>query len=136
VTLAERDALAVALVPRACEFACLVHDADQEGVASFLAAIAPHEVDALLVVLAALVDVEGTRPAELLAWTGSVPEAVKWRQDPIPPAREPEPCPSLPAYRRHQRRGEDGVGCGCLEAARAAWREKRARALARQKDAA
>jgi hypothetical protein len=43
----------------------------------------------------------------------------------IAPAAEPEPCPSLAAYRRHKARGEGTEECGCGEAARAVWRERK-----------
>ena len=36
-----------------------------------------------------------------------------------------EPCPSLAAYRRHQKRGEPFEDCGCEEAARAVWRTRK-----------
>jgi hypothetical protein len=124
-----RADLAEAMVPRACEFACLVHDADAEGAGAFLAAIEPHEVNALLIVLAAMVPVDDRSPGALLSWAGSVPEAVKWRQVPLEPAgeaaREPEPCPSLAAYRRHKAAGEPYEDCGCGEAARAVWRSRK-----------
>jgi hypothetical protein len=113
------------MVPQACELACLVHDADAEGVAAFLAALDPDHVPALLVVLAAMVPVDDRSPGDLLAWEGSVSEAVKWRQMPLMAAAEPEPCPSLAAYRRHKARGEDAEECGCGEAARAVWRERK-----------
>lgn len=57
-----------------------------------------------------------------------------WTQ--VAPAAEPEPCPSLPAYRRHKARGEDVEGCGCLEAARAVWRERKREAAREAADAA
>jgi len=39
---------------------------------------------------------------------------------PVPP-RQPEPCGTPAAYRRHKRRGEDGEKCGCAAAARREW---------------
>lgn len=144
----ERSDLAEAMVPEACELAVLVHDADAERVARFLAGFgvtvpddaAPDDpaarLAALLVVTAAMVPVDDRSPADLLAWESSVPEAVRWRQLPLCAAAEPEPCPSLAAYRRHKARGEDAEGCGCGEAARAEWREKKRRAAGRVRDAA
>ena len=38
---------------------------------------------------------------------------------------ELEPCPSLAAYRRHQKAGEPREDCGCGEAARAVWRARK-----------
>ena len=53
------------------------------------------------------------------------------------PAREPEPCPSLAAYRRHKAAGEPHEDCGCSDAARAARRAKaRRRAAATEDDRA
>ena len=48
----------------------------------------------------------------------------------LAPAREPEPCPSLAAYRRHKAAGEPFEECGCGDAARAAWRAKARRRAA------
>ncbi len=131
----ERADLAERMVPEACQLAVLVHDADAEGVAAFLAALDPEHVPALLVVLAAMVPVDDRSPGDLLAWESSVPEAVKWRQLPLAPYGL-EPCPSLAAYRRHQRRGEDARVCGCEEAARAEWREKARRQKERRQEGA
>lgn len=133
----ERAGLTEAMVPEATNLAVLVHDADAERVAEFMtrfgvivpAGAAPDDgaarLAALLVVLAALVPVDGPSPADLLVWESSVPEAVKWRQMPLMAAAEPEPCPSYAAYRRHKARGEDAEGCGCGEAARVVWRERK-----------
>lgn len=132
----ERADLAEQMVPEACHLAVLVHDADAEGVAGFLAALDPEHAPALLVVLAAMVPVDDRSPGELLAWESSVPEALKWRQEPLSAYDGPEPCPSLAAYRRHKDRGEDTEGCGCAEAARAEWREKKRRAAGKVPDAA
>ena len=128
--------LAESMVPKACELACLVHDADAEGVAAFIDALDPDHVPALMVVLAAMVPVDDRSPGDLLAWEGSVPEAVKWRQMPLMAAAEPEPCPSMAAYRRHKARGEDAEECGCGEAARAVWRERKRDAAKGQQGAA
>lgn len=46
----------------------------------------------------------------------------------LAPAREPEPCPSLAAYRRHKAAGEPYEDCGCGEAARMTWRARKRRA--------
>jgi len=46
----------------------------------------------------------------------------------LAPAREPEPCPSLAAYRRHKKAGEPFEECGCGDAARATWRARKRRA--------
>ena len=132
----ERAGLAEQMVPEACQLAVLVHDADAERVAAFIRALDPEHVPALLVVLAAMIPVDDRSPGDLLAWEASVPEAVKWRQLPLCAAAEPEPCPSLAAYRRHKARGEDTEECGCAEAARAEWREKKRRAAGKVSDAA
>src|SRR5579859_4997984 len=123
----DRADLAERMVPEACHLAVLVHDADAEGVAAFIQGLDPEHVPALLVVLAALVPVDDRSPGDLLAWEGSVPEAVKWRQMPLmaearPGRAEPEPCPSPAAYRRHKALGEPAEECGCHEAAKASWR--------------
>lgn len=65
--------LAESMVPVACELACAVHDQDPAAVAEILDRYT-HEKDrearALLVVLAAMMPVEDSSPAELLAWAG------------------------------------------------------------------
>jgi hypothetical protein len=137
VTPGERADLTEAMVPEAANLAVLVHDADTERIAEFMTRFgvtvpegaspddAAARLAALLVVLAALVPVDDRSPGDLLAWEGSVPEAVKWRQMPLMAAAEPEPCPSYAAYRRHKARGEDTEACGCGEAARAVWRGRK-----------
>jgi len=80
------------MVTPACDLAGLVHDADADGIARFLAehglASAPPETKALVVVLAAMVPVHEFSQAELLAWVGGGPVTA------LPSVRaeaEPEP---------------------------------------------
>ena len=131
MTPADRADLAERMVPEACHLAVLVHDADAEGVAAFIRNLDPEHVPALLVVLAAMVPVDDRSPGDLLAWEESVPEAVKWRQMPLMAAAL-EPCPSYAAYRRHKTRGEDAEACGCGDAAREVWRERKRDAAGKQ----
>jgi len=57
--------------------------------------------------------------------------AAKAEQAVLASAREPEPCPSLAAYRRHKKAGEPFEECGCGDAARAVWRARK-RSAARE----
>lgn len=66
-TAAERDELAVMLVPIATELAFHVHVGDADGVARTLGIVAPDHLPALCVVLAGLVDIDRD-PAALLSW--------------------------------------------------------------------
>lgn len=126
----DRADLAESMVPVACDLACRVRDGDAEGIERLAAASGwDTETAALLVVLAAMIPVDCYSPNDLLAWTGALEAGpVGWRQDPLMAPVELEPCPSLAAYRRHQRAGEPGEECGCHEAAKAEWREKKRRA--------
>ena len=72
----ERADLAEAMVPKACEFACLVHDGDSDAIAAFLAGLGEDESRALPVILAAMVPVDDRSAAELLAWVGGGPLTV------------------------------------------------------------
>ena len=75
-----RADLAEAMVAPACDLAGLVHDGDREAVRRFLARYglgddAPMETKALVVMLAAMVDVRCS-PADMLAWVGGGPVTV------------------------------------------------------------
>jgi hypothetical protein len=126
VTEDERADLAEAMVPEACDLACLVRDGDADGIARFLAALHPGplpvRVRALLVVLAAMVPVEDASPNQLLEWTGGLEAALEWRQEvlPFPSCRctELEPCGTYAAWARHVRRSEP-VDAACERAMRA-----------------
>jgi hypothetical protein len=83
--------LAESMVPKACELACLVHDADAGGIAAFIAALDPDHVGALLVVLAAMVPVDERSDADLLAWVGGGPLTVLPHLRACDPEPEPEP---------------------------------------------
>ena len=88
-----RGKLAARLVPVATDLACVVHgDGDVDDVARLIWHRKPAELRALCVVLAAGWDVERTTD-EVLGWTA-------WEK------REPEPCGTPGAYRRHLRHGE------------------------------
>ena len=76
----ERADLAEATVAPACDLAGLVHDGDAEAVRLFLERFglgddSPMETKALVVVLAAMVDMERS-DADLLAWVGGGPVTV------------------------------------------------------------
>lgn len=64
--------LAEALVPVAARLVAVVHDEGPDAVTAALAAVPAGRLDALCVVLAAMVDPDG-RPSELLAWTRFTP---------------------------------------------------------------
>jgi hypothetical protein len=137
--------LAESMVPVACDLACRVRDGDTEGIGRLAEANGwDTRTAALLVVLAAMVPVEDASLNDLLAWTGGLEKSAAWRQEPLPlrekadrviaAAQERmalmlprvlEPCPSLAAYRRHVKAGEPCEDCGCMAAARAAWRAKK-----------
>lgn len=113
-----RGDLAERMTRLAQEFACLVRDEDRETIGSWIAVRSGEEKDALLVVLAAMADID--RPAaDLLSW-------VTWDEfgQPLQPVRRRgplEPCGTYAAWRRHKRRDEPTVECGC-EAAKNQWR--------------
>lgn len=87
----ERADLAEAMVPKACEFACLVHDADSDAIAAFLAGLGEDESRALPVILAAMVPIDDRSAAELLAWVGGGPLTVLPGGGRTVPEAEPEP---------------------------------------------
>ena len=80
------------LVDVALQLAVVVHDEERDSVARHLAAIDPADRDALLVVMAGLIDV--SRPVgDLLDW-------VTWDEDGKPLARTPRPKPAAPSPKR------------------------------------
>lgn len=102
--------LAERMVPVAAELAFAVRERDVNGIGEFLAPYGPQEIYALLIVLAAMVDIDKTED-ELLAW-------VSWTEF-APPCRDAAPakrarndgrvpaeCGTYAAARRHQQRGE------------------------------
>ena len=124
----ERGDLAERLLPKALDFAGLVHgDGDTEDIARFLRTLRPVERDWFPVILAALVDVDRTE-ADMLRW-------ITWDEHGQAAGRKP--CGTYPAYRSHLERGEL-VDDACAEAGRAYYRERyRRRAKTRKaKDAA
>jgi hypothetical protein len=141
-----RGELAARLVPVAQQFACLVRDEGPAGIRTFLASLTAYQKDALLVVQAGMIPLD--RPAaELLSWVTwdeyGRPLPGPAAQDPAPPriaapaseqAGPPvqNPCGTLAAYRRHQRRGEL-IDDDCQEAARTCWRERAAARRAAEK---
>jgi hypothetical protein len=122
VKAVRRGDLAARMVRAAGELACLVRDESREAIGEWIGERTDEERDALLVVLAAMVDV--SRPAaDLLAW-------VEWDEfgHPLEAPRQRAPrgsaqCPSYAAWRRHKRHGEPAEECGC-EKAKNEWRAK------------
>jgi hypothetical protein len=127
-----RGELASRMVAVACDLACLVRDQDRDAIGAFLAALPPEEITALIVVQAAMIPVDDSPPADLLAW-------VRWdeygqplpgpvREIPVAPSRPGprhlQPCGTYAAYNRHRARGEL-VDDSCREAAREYWRDRR-----------
>ena len=118
--------LAERMVPVAAELAFTVRDKDAAGIGEFLAPFGAQEIYALLVVTAAMVDIDKT-PADLLSWVDwDVPAT------PAPPVRArndgrvPPECGSYAAYRRHQQKGET-ADQACKDAGNAYmrdWRKK------------
>ncbi len=96
----DRADLAEAMVPKACEFACLVHDGDRDAIAAFLAGLDEDESLALPVILAAMVPIDDRSPADLLAWVGGGPVTVlpgmpgrRWAEpeaEPVPDGHTPQ----------------------------------------------
>jgi hypothetical protein len=130
-----RGDLAERLVPVAAELAFLVRDEDREGIGRWLDGhrIAPgdEEARALLVVLAAMVDVDATT-GQMLSWV-TFDEFGR----PLPGGGEPAPatgtgageggCGDYAAYCRHLRAGDPREQlelCGCAQAARDYWNER------------
>lgn len=115
-----RGDLAERMTGVACELACLVRDEDAGAVGAFLSALTPAEKDALLVVAAAMIPVDGATPSELLAW-------VTWDEfgAPLdgsrPAARFYADCGTAVAYWRHRRAGHPQAqleACGCGQVGR------------------
>lgn len=50
----------------------------------------------------------------------------------LPHGRQLKPCPSVAAYNRHKEAGEPTEACGCLDAARTMWQERKERLAARR----
>ena len=137
------DELAESMIPVACDLACRVRDGDADGIERLTASLSGQETAALLVVLAAMVPVEDSSPADLLAWTGGLEVSLAWRQDALPDidcrCRELEPCGTYAAYRRHLRRGEpadETCHLAYQEYHRVQARESMARLRERRKDEA
>jgi len=135
----DADDLAEAMVPVACELACLVRDGDADGITAMAVARGwDLETKALMVVLAAMIPDDG-QVGDLLAWTVDLEAIMAWRQEPLPmavPGRPvTEPCGTYAAYRRHERHGEP-VDAACRRAYnerhRADARESMARTRARR----
>ena len=148
VTLTEQRVLgdlAERLVPVAASFVGVVREEDRDGVTAFLSALAVHERDALLVVLAAMIPEDRT-PADLLSW-------VTWDEEgrPLPPdtvlvlheggrkrgpgPRPPgeiAPCGTATAAKRHYANGERP----CEPCRLAANADKAAKRQARRENAA
>jgi hypothetical protein len=61
------DELATAMIPVACELACLVRDGDQRAIARRLHSLSERELYALAVVSAAMIPDDQTLP-DLLGW--------------------------------------------------------------------
>ena len=114
--------LAERAVQPAMNLACLVHgDGGPGEIADVINGLKPPQVRAMLVVLAAMVDVERTCD-EVLGW-------IDWD------VRGKAVCPSASAWKRHVRRGEDCPPCHA--AAKALKVAKRAeRKAAREAEAA
>lgn len=125
--------LAERMVPNAIALACAVRDEGPESIGEFLAGFGAREKDALLVVLAAMVPVDQS-PQALLSW-------ISWDEHgrPLPEdcemvlhagrpyVREAKSqCPSVGAFLRHQKAGEDGTACGCRAVYNAYQRDRRA----------
>ena len=111
--------LAERTVPQALALACAVRDEDRDGIGEWLAEFSPEaqlpeRVTALLVVLAAMVPVDGVTPQALLDW-------VQWDEAgrPLKPGTElvlyakPDhtradlkPCGTAAALSRHYANGE------------------------------
>lgn len=104
----DRADLAEAMVPVACDLACLVRDGDRDAIAVLLAGLTEEESRALHVVQAAMVPLESP-VGDLLAWVG--------------PVQIPALCGTYAAYMRHKRAGES-IDRGCRAAARAYWGER------------
>ena len=111
-----RGDLAEAMVDKATDLALLVRDEGRESVLAFLGALGSDEKDALLVVLAAMMPVDGMSRDDLLAWV----DFDEFGRPLKPPAL---PCGSFKAYRRHKRAGEL-VDDACQQAARVYWRDR------------
>jgi hypothetical protein len=128
VMACQRGEHAGRMVSAACELACLVRDAGREAAGEFIAALAPEEVTALLVVQAAMIPVD-VPAAALLSWVtwdeygrplpGPVLEA------PAPGRRSVtlQPCGTYAAFRRHEDRGEL-IDDDCRAAAKAYWADR------------
>jgi len=68
----------------------------------------------------------GEYQLDVLRRRAAAKQAAEAEQLALPP--QLEPCPSLAAYRRHQKAGEPFEECGCGDAARAVWRARKRRA--------
>lgn len=108
--------LADALVPVAAELIGCVRDYDPADTAEILARVPDGRLDALAVVLAAMVDPDRT-PAELLAWT-----QVRIPPRPQTGKRLPREHGTLRGYRQHS---PDDPACAPCRAAHAEDRAKR-----------
>jgi hypothetical protein len=129
--LAERAMghLAERMVPVAAELAFAVRERDVNGIAEFLAPYGPQEIYGLLIVTAAMVDIDRTTD-DLLSW-------VSWDERFEPPCRDAAPkrarndgrvpaeCGTYAAARRHQQRGE-ALDQPCKDAANEYMRDWRA----------
>lgn len=93
------------LIPVATDLACLVHgDGDAGDIANLISSVKRPDVAALLVVLAAMVDVDRTTD-EVLGWAAWEPRGL-------------EPCGTVAARKRHRRAGEDCDVCRDADNAR------------------
>jgi hypothetical protein len=134
--LADRADLAERLLPTALDLVMRVHDDGRQAVAELLAQIAPGELPALLVVLAALVPVD-QGIADLLAWvtfdeygrplTGVTPALPRTTAR----GRRLKPCGTHAAYNRHRKLGEDP--CRACETAERIYQRNRDRTKTRSR---
>ena len=95
----ERGDLAERLIPKALDLAGLVHgDGGADDIDRFLRCLTLDEAGPLLVVLAAMVNVEATT-ADMLRW-------ITFDEHSRPLPRPGEKCGTFQAYRHHLERGE------------------------------
>ena len=120
------DERAGATVPDACTLVCLVRDVDPAVTGSWLQARTREQLEALCVVLAAMVP-DDRSPGDLLAWIDpGLKHTEKRHQDALrkrrarngtPAPRLVQPCGTHAAFNRHVKAGEDPC-LRCLTAER------------------
>ena len=114
-----RGDLAERLIPKALDLAGLVHgDGGAQDIDAFLRRLTLDDAGPLLVILAAMVNVEATT-ADILAWC-------TWDEFGRPLPRPGEKCGTFQAYRHHLERGEL-MDDACAEAGRVYYRERNRR---------